>query len=147
MTRHPALSLGLLALLLAVAVHAAPPPGRYTVAADTVYDTVTQLTWERNPPTTGSPFAATQQACQTLNLGGFSTGWRLPTISELESLVDWSRYNPAIDAATFPATQGEVYWSSTLSSTGATSVWGVDFYHGNAHTQSATSSGWRRCVR
>jgi len=41
------------------------------------------------------------------------TDWRLPTIQELFTLVDYSRCNPAIDTTIFPNTEASSYWSST----------------------------------
>lgn len=41
------------------------------------------------------------------------TDWRLPTIGELQSIVDYGRYDPAIDSAYFPNTVDNLYWSSS----------------------------------
>lgn len=42
--------------------------------------------------------------------------WRMPTFDELFSLVDRTRYNPAIDIIKFPDTKSTWYWSSTPTS-------------------------------
>ena len=48
--------------------------------------------------------------------------WRLPTINELQSILDYSRYNPA---TTFPDTEF-AYWSSTgLAGYAGYNAWGV----------------------
>ena len=53
--------------------------------------------------------------------------WRLPTRNELQSLVDYSRYNPA---TTFPYTESN-YWSSTNYSIISGAVkWSVTFVDG-----------------
>jgi hypothetical protein len=61
-------------------VAAAPAPG------DTWKDPTSGLTWQAAP--TGGPlkWAEAQTHCASLRLGGFND-WRLPTISELRSLV------------------------------------------------------------
>jgi hypothetical protein len=57
--------------------------------------------------------------------------WRLPTVEELRSIVDHSRYNPAIDNAWFPAIGYDRYWSSSPHAGNATYASYVYFYgHG-----------------
>jgi len=41
------------------------------------------------------------------------TDWRLPTLKELQSLVDYGRSSPAIDTTWLPNTVGLSYWSGT----------------------------------
>jgi hypothetical protein len=51
------------------------------------------------------------------------TGWRLPNINELESLVDCSSHSPALpEKHPFTDVQ-DVYWSSTTSLYGADWAW------------------------
>ena len=83
---------GSMLVILSLALAASPlwadaPAGQYTVAADTVKDNKTGLTWQRTVPaqTYAQPNAATY--CQRLNLGGFSSGWRLPSKLELETIL------------------------------------------------------------
>ena len=58
--------------------------------------------------------------------------WRLPTAKELASLVDYGLAfpGPTIDAAWFPNTVGDAFWSSSPDVGGAYSAWGVGFYNG-----------------
>jgi len=64
--------------------------------------------------------------CISLNLSGKT--WRLPTINELKSLVDYGKSSaPAIDTAVFPNTQSAGYWSSS-SGQERGYAWFVDFY-------------------
>jgi hypothetical protein len=71
--------------------------GRFTVAADgkTVHDKVTKLTWQRDPPGTGGPnndgrygWADAKTYCANNTAGLSGTGWRLPGVRELRSLLD-----------------------------------------------------------
>jgi hypothetical protein len=39
--------------------------------------------------------------------------WRVPTVDELQSIVDYGGGGPAIDAAWFPHTRGATYWTAT----------------------------------
>ena len=52
--------------------------------------------------------------------------FRLPTIQELLTLVDYSKRNPA---STF-GIASRSYWSSTISVSSTLSAWYVDFYFG-----------------
>jgi hypothetical protein len=58
-------------------------------------------------------------------------GWRLPTIQELLTLVDYGRHDPAIDAI-FEC-KSDYYWSSTPAALSpAVYAWIVYFYDGGA---------------
>lgn len=59
-------------------------------------------------------------------------GWRLPTRAELLSLVDDTRYDPAIDSTRFPDTESAAYWTSTPFASDPSFAWIVDFYDGYA---------------
>ncbi len=80
---------------------------RYTLANDslTVFDQVTGLTWQRSPDTDHDNeigasdkmnWGELQAYPATLNAQGFGgyTDWRLPTIKELYSLIDFSGVDP-----------------------------------------------------
>ncbi|MFD1216383.1 Lcl C-terminal domain-containing protein [Microbulbifer celer] len=63
-------------------------------------------------------------------------GWRMPTRLELESILDLSRVDPAVDTEKFPDTQSDFYWASTPCAWNDAAVWCVDFslgYVGNYH--------------
>jgi hypothetical protein len=70
--------------------------------------------------------------------------WRLPTRLELESLVDLSRHNPAIDTEKFPDTKSAWYWTSSPCAWNDAAVWVVNFYAGNV---SGNHRGYLACVR
>jgi len=85
----------------------------------TVTDTSTGLMWEVKTDDGSSrdkdntyTWREALSYCETLDLGGH-TDWRLPTIKELRSLVDYTQYNPAIDRNFFPNTVSSNYWSAT----------------------------------
>ncbi len=79
----------------------------------TVTDNKTGLVWQQEEPG-NMTWQAALDYCEGLNLVNKSD-WRLPTIKELESLTDESRYNPAIDTTFFPDVNTflSFYWSST----------------------------------
>ncbi len=90
----------------------------------TVTDPVTGLTWMRcamGMTWTGSTctgeartytFDQANALTGTVTFAGQSD-WRLPNIRELQTIVDRSVYNPAIDFAAFPNTPNVYFWSST----------------------------------
>ena len=60
--------------------------------------------------------------------------WRMPTRSELMSLVDETRCNPAIDPDAFPGTPSESFWSSTeYAGDKKNYVWIVSFLDGYSY--------------
>ncbi|WP_189403006.1 Lcl C-terminal domain-containing protein [Arenicella chitinivorans] len=77
----------------------------------TITDVVTGLTWQKAKPSTPLSFPAALQACTNLELGGHRD-WRLPEVKELLSIVDFKRYDPAINTLYFPSTSG-LYWMQT----------------------------------
>jgi hypothetical protein len=81
------------------------------------------------------------------SLGG--TGWRLPTIKELQSIVDLSQTAaPYIDPTAFPSTPSNYFWSSSPLAGSSSDAWNVSF--GNGATYGTAVSGsysYVRCVR
>ena len=119
----------------------------YTDNSDgTVTDTSTGLMWQQTASSNGMTWELSLAYCEGLNLGGH-TDWRLPTIKELLSLVDYSRYNPAINTTYFPNTVSSFYWSSTTFAFGTDGAWGVGFYYGHDHMNNKNNSYYVRAVR
>ena len=104
----------------------------------TVTDTATGLIWQQDGPRdvhgnhAKMTWKETLAYCEALDLGG-ETDWRLPTIKELVSLVDTSRYNPAIDTTCFPNAALSYYFSSTTYIPSARNgAYDMDFAYGRA---------------
>lgn len=115
------------------------PAEDYTVLTDTVTDNRTGLTWQRQ----SSEEPRTWNDAQALCTGG----WRLPNIRELESLVDFSAAQPAVDGVAFPGTPDTRFWSSTPNANPQGYAWVVDFKYGGSMYYPVSSTGWVRCVR
>lgn len=100
----------------------------------TVTDNLTGLIWLKNANCFGpqnwdaaltSAKGLATAACG-LTDGSTSGQWRLPSIVELESLVDLSRSNPALPAGhPFSAVQSNYYWSSSTFDQGPSLAWFV----------------------
>jgi len=83
--------------------------------------------------------------CETLTLDGKSD-WRLPNLNELTSLVDDTKYNPAINEV-FQNTDSNDYWSSTSYSNNNEDAWIVYFYSGSQYSRNKYVNYYVRCVR
>src|SRR4051794_36761725 len=90
---------------------AAVPPACYVAQNGTVYDGRTKLTWQQSVDDGRYTWAAAASYCQTLSLSGGN--WRLPSLPELETIVDDSRNTPSIDPVAFPGTPAEGFWTSS----------------------------------
>jgi hypothetical protein len=149
-------------LAAALVARGAAPAGRYTVdaSAGIVTDNATGLVWQRcvlgvsgASCDAGTSTYATQadaaSSCASLDLGGWSTGWRLPTLKELQTLVDPRAVNPALDTTAFPGATRYYFWSATPAAADATRAWVVQFDGGNGFvfTHATTSTDKVRCVR
>jgi len=120
---------------------------RFTVNGDgTVTDNVTGLMWQREADNQGRTWEAALAYCEDLGLAGHQD-WRLPDIKELRSIVDNTRYVPAIDTAAFPGTNSSGYWSSSTSASNTNGAWGVGFGNGYVYSNGKASTGDVRCVR
>jgi hypothetical protein len=85
-------------------------------------------------------------ALNAANFGGFSD-WRLPTIKELDSIVNLGRYNPSIDPAYFPDTVASGYWSSTTHALYTGNAWIMYFYRGYGYDHYKSYYYYVRAVR
>jgi hypothetical protein len=130
-------------------VEAGAPPGRYTTSNGTVTDTKTKLIWQQAPAPSTMTWENARSYCAGIGatLGG--SGWRLPTVKELQTLVDTSRSRPAIDVTFFPNTALLGSWTSTPGTglTDASYVWIIIFIEGNEAQSQLSSTLQVRCVR
>jgi hypothetical protein len=116
------------------------------VSAGTVTDNVTGLVWQRDVDANSYTWRDAQSYCQSLNLGGDYTGWRVPTLIELESIVDYGRTYPAINVIAFPSTTAS-FWSSTPYAYDTSYMWEVFFSDGSTSTLYTGYVTRVRCVR
>jgi formylglycine-generating enzyme required for sulfatase activity len=148
MNAHVARFLAVVALAtvaFAGSADANAPAGRYTTSGGTVYDTKTKLTWQQTVPSGTYTWAGAKAYCAGLNLGG--SGWRLPTAKELQTIVDDSRTNPAIDPTAFPSTPSDYFWSSSPLAGSSSNAWFVLFGYGSTDYYVVSFTYSVRCVR
>jgi len=156
------------------------PEPRFTDNRDgTITDTKSGLQWEKKSNdssihdqdntytwSTGSPFnpdgTAFTSFLTTLNSAPCFAGhcdWRLPSVTELQSLVDYGRFAPAIDAVfntgckpgctvlTCSCTVLDYYWSVPTLADLPGFAWNVDFNYGYVNGFEKTLSYSVRAVR
>ncbi len=140
------------------------PAAHSTFDSDnTTYDSVTGLTWRActegqeiadatcNGTILGLTWEEAGDACEalsSLNSGsGYAgiTDWRLPTISELRTLVNYGESDPAIDTRYFPDTASTWYWSSDRHRN-IQNAFAVNFESGNVLWWTKQDPVFARCV-
>ncbi len=105
---------------------------------DTVTDNLTGLMWAKNAnlPMTHITWQEALDYANNLTFKGYDN-WRLPTVKELLSLIDYSTYDPALPTGhPFINVQSYYYWSSTTRATGSDYAWIVHMWDGNVSSSS-----------
>jgi hypothetical protein len=135
----------------------ASPTPRFTDNNNgTVTDKLTGLIWMQNANAFGQRiWAEALSDANDLKSGdhGLTDGsqagdWRLPNVRELQSLIDYGRYNPPVPAVNpFTNVQSSYYWSSTTNASLTTNAWGVGFYDGYMNSNDKSLSNYVWCVR
>jgi hypothetical protein len=117
------------------------PKNRFTVLdGGLVRDELTGLVWQQRESTIEMTWADAQNYC--------SSGFRLPTLKELLSLVDITVTSGAtINQAAFPKTPTESFWSSSPYAGRSGPRWHVNFGYGYSSFDDASSYYRVRCVR
>lgn len=125
-----------------------PQPAYQDNGDGTVTDLNTGLMWQQGD-THLSPhphFYKARRYCESLTLAGHSD-WRIPDRRELLSIVDYGRFNPAINPV-FSFCYSSDYWSGdTDASGGGGEAWCVDFNYGDVDHWDKGDYRHVRCVR
>jgi formylglycine-generating enzyme required for sulfatase activity len=112
----------------------------------TVTDTDTGLMWQQGTSPESMTWEAALTYSEGLSLAGYDD-WRLPTLRELESIVDYGRSYPSIDTTAFPSAVSSEYWSSTASAFSSGNAWCVYFSNGPVVDRNKASAYAVRAVR
>ena len=129
-----------------------PSASRFTILSAfgdaAVRDDETGLVWETTLETTEVSWSDARAACANKDVGG-RKGWRLPSISELASLVDPSLRTGHTLPLDHPFTnvQMDVYWSATTVADTPKSAWLVFFDTGKVLNGFKTITFHAWCVR
>jgi hypothetical protein len=117
----------------------------FTRTNGVVTDNTTNLQWQDDVASVSKTWSQAITYCETLSLDGRSD-WRLPNKNELLSIVDYTKFNPAIDS-TFVNITSSSYLSSTTYSSSTNYAWRINFYYGSTHYNRKDVSDYVRCVR
>jgi hypothetical protein len=99
--------------------------------SEAVLDKETGLVWQKNLNLSVWDWYSAQNYCNNLYLGG-RKGWRLPTLQELESLVDSTQSNPALPIShPFTNVFSFFYWTATTSAQNTSNAWLVKMSDGS----------------
>lgn len=115
-------------------------------AKDLVYDQTTKLYWADNVASKSltTTYENAEEYCRNLVIGTHEN-FRLPSLYELSSLVDYRRYKPAILQG-FENVDNAVYWSTTPFADDADRTWAVNFENGKTDIISKSYDRHLRCV-
>jgi alpha-tubulin suppressor-like RCC1 family protein len=112
---------------------------------ETVTDTFTGLMWQKESSLNGMNWQRAIEHGKALSISDYND-WRLPTIKELFTIVDFLRY-PAINKNIFDGHLPAFYWSSTPTANNIDPAWVIDFEHGNNYNHHKSVSYYVRVVR
>lgn len=137
-----------------------PPesPTNYTNNKNgTITDNYTGLVWKQctqgmsgSDCKTGSPslriWSKARTECDDLVFAGKSD-WRMPTLKELQSIVNTKGFDPAINKNFFLNTSDSPYWTETSPAEYVASKFTVLFSDGSVYYKDSNNFAATRCVR
>ena len=124
---------------------------RFTVLTEfnneAVRDNTTGLIWERSPRLDMYNWDRAHQRCLSSNAGS-RKGWRVPTVQELNSLIDPSSADVKLpEGHPFNNVEPAIYWSATKPQGDATYALFVNFSSGRSASLENYMSSFVWCVR
>lgn len=134
------------------------PDGRFRVNANgTVQDKATGLVWKRcsegqegDSCESGKAVTHTWDDAMAVARGSVfagEKGWRLPTLGELATLLEYQCTMPSINLRVFPGTPASNFWSSTPYAGYLNGSWNINFNDGVHDNSSRNYRLYVRLVR
>jgi hypothetical protein len=125
-----------------------PPANRYSISSGVVMDTVTGLNWQQQAQKRTFTYSDAELYCKNLNLGDVGSHWRMPTVKELSTLVDYdvSMGSLMMDPTAFSGETSDSYWSSTALAGNANGLWAINFAIGMLIDDNIQNILMVRCV-
>ena len=116
-------------------------------AKDVIYDTTTSLLWQdaKANKELAVTYKEAEDYCSKLVIDKYED-FRLPTLNELQSIIDYNNYKPAILRG-FVNAANETYWSSTTFADDNREVWTINFKKGERSVKAKHYDRYVRCVQ
>jgi hypothetical protein len=115
---------------------------RYQSQADgTVHDQASGLTWQQKLDPGSYTWGDALKYC-----AGLGPGWRVPSLTETQTIIDDAHEFPAVDPKAFPDTPTVDFWTSSPKADGS-GAWYVDFFYGASDVEVPSQLYRVRCVR
>lgn len=115
-------------------------------SAGVVTDNVNGLMWQNTSSIAVRTWTSAETYCNDLTLDGYSD-WRLPSLTDLESIVDYSKQDPAVSNEFYNAGTLYYYWSSTPNNQLTDQAWAMSLFYGREYTAPKSNSQYVMCVR
>ncbi|NOR57522.1 MAG: DUF1566 domain-containing protein [Sulfurimonas sp.] len=114
---------------------------------DLIIDKSTGLMWQDDidAKTIRKNRKDAKQYCRRLVFAGYDD-WYLPRLKELKSIVDESKFDPAIRYG-FKNIEPNHYWSSSPNLSDTMNALNIDFKSGQTYNNTRRGKGHVRCVR
>lgn len=91
-------------------------------------------------------FREAYKFCKKSKRGNY-TDWRMPTMAELRSIVDFAKSKPAVKNAFVSIKKDDIYWSITRDLSLRGSLWRMNFAFGRDEWGKAKNPAYVKCVR
>ena len=116
-------------------------------AKDVVVDTTTKLLWQDSSDNKdlAVTYKQAQDYCAKLIISEYHD-FRIPTLSELQTIIDYKNYKPAILNG-FNYAPSETFWTSTPFANDKEYVWSINFKKGDRSTRGKHYDRHIRCVQ
>ena len=115
-------------------------------AKDVILDTTTSLLWQDASINKDAAvtYKEAQSYCKYLKIDKYEH-FRLPTLYELQTIVDYTKYDPAILDG-FKYVESTSYWTATPFADDKSEVWTINFEKGESSTKAKYYDRHFRCV-
>jgi hypothetical protein len=127
-------------------VRSGPPTcrvSRYQPQPDgSILDQASDLTWQRTLDPGSYSWSDALKYCASLG-----TGWRVPSLTEIQTIIDDVKEDPAVDATAFPGAPAVQFWTSTPKAGDPAAAWYDDSYYGASDSDVLERQFRVRCVR
>lgn len=116
-------------------------------AKDVVLDTSTSLLWQdaQDNRDLALTYFEAEDYCEKLKIKQYQD-FRLPTLNELQSIIDYTKYKPAVLTG-FLNAANETYWTTTPFADDSSEVWTIHFKKGERSVKGKHYDRNLRCVQ